>query len=91
MDIRPIRNDADHQAALREIETLWNAPEGSEESYKLDILAALVEKYEEGRWPVEHVDWDPVDVLHYAIDEMGHTQLELSKLLNSAPRASENS
>ena len=89
MDIRPIRNDADHQAALREIDALWDAPEGSEESDKLDILAALVEKYEEERWPPQEIDWDPVDVLHYAINEMGHTQAELSKLLDSAPRASE--
>ena len=46
MDIRPIRNDADHRAALREIEILWDAPEGSDEADKLDILAALVENYE---------------------------------------------
>ena len=89
MDIRPIRNDADHDAALREIESLWDAPEGSDEADKLDVLAVLVEKYEENRWPIEQLNWDPVDVLHYAIEEMGHTQVELSNLLDSAPRASE--
>jgi HTH-type transcriptional regulator/antitoxin HigA len=89
MNIRPIRTDADHQAALREIAQLWNAPEGSEENDKLDILVTLVEKFEEGRWPVEHVQWDPVDLLRYAIAEMGHTQAELSKILNSRSRASE--
>jgi HTH-type transcriptional regulator/antitoxin HigA len=89
MDIRPIRNDEDHRAALVEIERLWSAPEGSEESEKLEILATLVEKYEEERWLVEQPDWDPVDVLHYAIAEMGHTQAELSKLLDSRSRASE--
>ncbi len=31
MDIRPIRTDEDHRAALAEIEALWGAPEGSEE------------------------------------------------------------
>jgi antitoxin component HigA of HigAB toxin-antitoxin module len=89
MDIHPIRNDKDHRAALVEIESLWNAPDGSEESAKLDILATLVEKYEEGRWPIEQPDWDPVDVLHYAINEMGHTQAELSKILGSRSRATE--
>ena len=53
MNIRPIRTDADHLAALKEIERLWNAPEGSDDHDKLDILATLVEKYEESRWPVE--------------------------------------
>lgn len=89
MNIRPIRTDADHLAALKEIERLWNAPEGSDDHDKLDILATLVEKYEESRWPVEHVEWDPVDVLHYAINDMGHTQAELSIILNSRSRASE--
>jgi HTH-type transcriptional regulator/antitoxin HigA len=89
MNIRPIRTDADHRAALEEIELLWNAPEGSEDNDKLDILVTLVEKFEEGRWPVEHAQWDPVDVLHYAINEMGHTQAELSTILNSRSRASE--
>ena len=38
MDIRPIRNDAGHQAALHEIERLMNARPGSEDFDKLDIL-----------------------------------------------------
>ena len=89
MEIHPIRNDDDHRMALSEIERLWNAPEGSEEEAKLDILVTLVEKYEESRWPIEGADFDPVDVLHYAIEEMGHTQSELAELLESRSRASE--
>jgi HTH-type transcriptional regulator/antitoxin HigA len=55
---------------------------------KLDILATLVEKYEEARWP--HFDAsDPIDFLHYAIEELGHTQAELGELLGSRSRASE--
>src|SRR5262249_58175269 len=81
--------DDDHRAALVEINRLWGAPEGSDEGDKLDILVTLVEKYEEARWPVKELDWDPVDVLKYAIDEMGHTQAELSDILGSRSRASE--
>ena len=88
MEIRPIRNDNDHAAALREIERLWGAPEGTEDSDKLDILATLVEKYEESRWPSTD-NSDPIDLLHFAIDELGHTQTELAELLGSRSRASE--
>jgi HTH-type transcriptional regulator/antitoxin HigA len=88
MEIRPIKNDSDHEAALREIERLWNAAEGTEDSDKLDILATLVEKYEEGRWPVVD-DSDPIDLLNYAIEELGHSQAELAELLGSRSRASE--
>lgn len=89
MDIRPIRSDEDHKAALAEIERLWGTAPGTDSGDKLDILVTLVEKYEENRWPMAEPDWDPVDVLQYAIDEMGHSQAELAELLRSRSRASE--
>jgi HTH-type transcriptional regulator / antitoxin HigA len=90
MDIRPIRTDQDHRAALAAIEASWGAPDGTEEGDKLDVLLALVEIYEAKRWPIEIDEtFDPVDVLRYAIDELGHTQAELAELLGSRSRASE--
>ena len=90
MDIRPIRTDEDHRAALAEIEACWGAAEGTEEGDKLEVLVALVELYEANRWPVEAgLSFDPIDVLRYAIEELGHTQTELGELLGSRSRASE--
>jgi HTH-type transcriptional regulator / antitoxin HigA len=90
MDIRPIRTDEDHRAALAEIEACWGAPEGTEEGDRLDVLLALVELYEAKRWPIEiEARFDPIDVLHYAMEELGHTQSELAELLGSRSRASE--
>jgi HTH-type transcriptional regulator/antitoxin HigA len=88
MEIHPIRNDDDYAAAVREIEKLWGAATGTEEGDKLDILATLVEKYEDGRWPSVDAS-DPVDLLNYAIEELGHSQAELAELLGSRSRASE--
>ena len=90
MDIQPIRTDEDHRVALSEIEACWGAPEGTAEGDKLEILVALVELYEAKRWPMEtDQNFDPIDVLHYAIGELGHSQGELAKLLGSRSRASE--
>jgi len=90
VNIRPIRTDEDHRAALAEIEACWAAPEGSEEGDRLDVLVALVESYEAKRWPIEsNESFDPIDVLHYAIEELGHSQSELAELLGSRSRASE--
>lgn len=90
MQIRPIRNDNDHRNALAEIDTVWGAREGTREGDRLDVLLALVESYEARRWPIESGEgFDPVDVLQYAIDELGHTQAELAELLGSRSRASE--
>lgn len=90
MNIRPIRTDADHRAALREIDACWGAEPGTPKGDRLDILVALVESYEARRWPMSaRGRFDPIDLLHYAIGELGHSQAELSKLLGSRSRASE--
>jgi len=90
MHIRPIRTDADHRRALAEIEQLWGAADGTPEGDKLDVLVTLVETYEDRRWPLKRRRrFDPVDVLHYAIEELGHTQAELANILGSRSRASE--
>lgn len=90
VDIRPIRTDEDHRAALAEIEACWGAPEGTEAGDRLDVLLALVDLYETKRWPIDiDAGFDPIDVLRYAIDELGHTQAELAELLGSRSRASE--
>ena len=89
MQIRPIRTDKDHRAALAEIEKLWGASSGTPEGDKLDILVTLVETYEERRWPPRRRRFDPVDVLRYAIEELGHSQAELADILGSRSRASE--
>src|SRR5271165_6361853 len=90
MDIRPIRTEKDHRAALAEIEACWGAPEGTEKGDRLDVLLALVDIYEARRWPIDMDEsFDPIDVLDYAIEELGHTQAQLAELLGSRSRASE--
>ena len=89
MEIRPIRSQADSDAVVAEIERLWDADPGTDDGDKLDILATLVEKYENEHWPVDISRVDPVDVLIYLIEEGGHTQAELAELLGSRSRASE--
>jgi HTH-type transcriptional regulator / antitoxin HigA len=88
VNIRPIRTDKDHRAALAEIEACWGASAGSEKGARLDFLVALVESYEAKRWPVRD-NLDPIDTLLYAIEELGHSQAELAQLLGSRSRASE--
>lgn len=46
MDIKPIRSEADYDAALQEIETLFDVEPGTAEADRLEILVMLVEAYE---------------------------------------------
>ena len=87
MQIRPIRNDDDHRAALIEIERLWGAEPGTRDGDNLDVLSTLVEAYEAKRWVLDPVA--PLDVLKTAIADDGRTQAELGAVLGSRSRASE--
>ena len=87
MDIRPIRTDEDYEAALAEIERLMNAEPGAEDGDRLDVLAALVEKYEGRVYPTPSAA--PLDVLKFMMEQNGRTQADLGRLLGSRSRASE--
>ena len=86
MDIRPIRTDADHEAALREIEALWGAGEGSVEGDRLEVVATMVEVYEDRRWPIDEID--PIEAIEVAMAYEGRTRADLGRLIG-ASRATE--
>lgn len=46
MELRPIRTKREHAAALKEIESIWDAPEGSLMADRLEVQVILVENYE---------------------------------------------
>jgi HTH-type transcriptional regulator / antitoxin HigA len=52
MAISPIHTDADHEAALRRIEVLWNAEPGTPECDEFEALVAVVVAYEDEHWPI---------------------------------------
>lgn len=86
MRIRPVRTDEDHEAALREIEALWGAEDGTEAGDRLDVLVTLVETYERRRWPIEPLD--PVRAIEAAMEMNGYTRAELAALIGQS-RATE--
>jgi HTH-type transcriptional regulator / antitoxin HigA len=63
MHLKPIKTDADHEAALVKIERLWDAEGGTPEGGYLEILTGLVEAYEEANF---HMDMpDPIEAITF--------------------------
>ncbi len=87
MDIKPIRTETDHKAALAEVESLWQAPPGSAESDRLEILATLVEAYEEKNHPIDPPD--PVDAILFRMDQLGMSRRDLEVYIGRRGRVSE--
>lgn len=69
MEIRPIRNEADYDEALREIEQLWDAKGGTPEGDRLDVLATLVEAYEQKHFPMDAPD--PIEAIRFRLEQQG--------------------
>lgn len=86
MEIKPIKTEADHRAALAEIEQLWGAAEGSEDGDRLDVLVTLVEAFEEKHWPIEELD--PVEAIEAAMAHEGYVRSDLAVLIGKS-RATE--
>lgn len=89
MEIRPIRSEADYDAALREIAVYFEREPkpGTKGADRFDVLAALIGAYEDKHWPVEPLD--PVEAIRYRMEQAGLTQAKLAVLLGSRSRASE--
>ena len=87
MTLRPIRTKREHQAALREIEVLWEAPSGSPEADRLEVLTLLVEAYERKQYPIEAPD--PIDFLLFVMEARAMTRKDLEPYIGSRARVAE--
>lgn len=88
MEIKPIRSEADHEAALKEIEGLLESQPGTPEADRMDVLVTLVEAYEARHFPIPEPD-DPVGVLDYYMESRGLSRSDLIPYLGSKERVSE--
>lgn len=88
MEIKPIRSEADYQAALKEIEKLIESQPGTPEGDRLDVLVTLVEAYEAKHFPIPEPD-DPAQVLEYYMESRGLSRSDLIAYLGSKERVSE--
>jgi HTH-type transcriptional regulator / antitoxin HigA len=86
-EIRPIRSEDDHAAALRRVEALWNASEGTPEGDELDVLITLIASFEKKRWPVDPPD--PVEAILFRMESAGLTRKDLEPMIGSRARVAE--
>lgn len=87
MDIRPIRDEADYDAALAAIDGLMGAEPDAPEADRLEVLVTLVEAYEARHWPVDTPD--PVSLIEHVMEARGYRQKDLAAVIGSQPHASE--
>ncbi len=87
MEIRPIKTEQDYEQALARIVSLMNATPGTAEGDELDVLATLVEAFEDRHFPIEPAD--PVAAIQFRMEQLGLNRKDLEVFLGSRHRVSE--
>jgi len=87
MEIKPIKNQADYQAALDEIERLFAAIPDTPEGDRLDVLVTLVEAYEDKHFSMPAPD--PIEAILYHLESRALSRRDLEPCIGSRARVSE--
>lgn len=86
--VKPIRSEADYQAALAQIEKIFGAAPDSPAGQMLDILTVLVEDWER-RQNYEIPSPDPISAIKFRMEQKGLTQRDLIPYIGSLSKVSE--
>lgn len=86
-NLKPIRTKADYEAALAVIERLWGTRAGTPEGDRLDILATLVDAYENEHYPMDPPD--AIEAIKFRMEQQGLDRKDLAEILGSRTRVAE--
>lgn len=87
MEIKPIKTEQDDEAALREVDRLWDAEPGTPEADRLDVLVTLVEAYEREHYELPPPE--PIAAIEYFMESRGWTTKDLAILVGNQHKAEE--
>lgn len=86
-DLKPIRNEADYEDALAELERLWGAAAGTIEGDRLDVLATLIDAYEAKHDPMDPPD--PIEAIRFRMEQQGLTRKDLEPMIGPRNRVAD--
>jgi HTH-type transcriptional regulator/antitoxin HigA len=87
MEIKLIKTEKDYQEALERMEKIFDAPAGTNESDEADVLALLIDDYENKYFPIDAPD--PIEAIKIRMEEMNLRQVDLVPYIGGKSRVSE--
>lgn len=86
-EMRPIRTEADYEAALEEVAALWGAANDTPKGDRLDVLATLIDVYEAKHHAMDPPD--PVEAIKFRMEQQGMTRKDLEDIIGTRTRIAE--
>jgi HTH-type transcriptional regulator/antitoxin HigA len=86
-ELKPIRTEADHAAALTEVERLWGAKDGTRDGDRLAVLVTLIDAYETLAYPMDPPD--PIAAIEFRMEQIGLTRKDLEPMIGTRARVAE--
>lgn len=87
MEIKVIKTEDDYNKALKRLEVIFDAPVDSPQGDEAELLAILIEKYEEEHYPIEAPD--PIEAIKFRMEQMNMTKKDLANVIGYKSRVSE--
>ncbi len=87
MDISIIKNEKQYQTYLKRMHEIFDAKNGTPEGDELDLLALVIEKYEDEHYPIE--DPDPIKVIQFMMEQRNMNRKGFGLVIKSQSRATE--
>ena len=87
MKLKPIRTEKDYELALMRLEKIFDAKPGTKEGDDLEVLALIIEDYEDKNYPIDPPD--PIEAIKFRMEQMNMNQSDLADIIGHKSRASE--
>lgn len=87
MTIKPIRNDAELQAAFARLEAIFQADADTPEADEMEVLVTLIEAYENKHYSITPPD--PIEAIKFRMEQQNLSARDLEVYIGSSGRVSE--
>lgn len=84
---KPIRTEAEYDAALAELDRVWEAKMHTPEGDLKEVLVLLIDDYENKHHPI--LPLSPLEAIKYQMEERGLSQQDVAPLFGGKNRVSE--
>ena len=87
MKLKKIKTKKEYESAMEKFENIFQAKAGTPESDDADVLALLIEDYENRHFVIEAPN--PIDAIKYRMEQQGLTNKDLAEILGFKSRVTD--